>query len=75
MAIACDMSCKRYANVRTNADHIRQMGNNELALFFWAYVDGKGNSLEQWREWLKQDVCEKAFNKLTELTTNREEGE
>lgn len=33
MAIACDMSCKRYAKTITNADCIRAMTDEELAEF------------------------------------------
>ena len=33
MAIVCDMSCKRYAKPITNADRIRAMTGEELALW------------------------------------------
>ena len=43
---------------KTNADHIRAMTDEELVFFFWGTVDGSGKTVEQWREWLKQEAKE-----------------
>lgn len=40
---------------QTNADRIRNMTDEELVFFFWGTVDGSGKTVEQWREWLKQE--------------------
>ena len=40
----------------TNADRIRAMTDEELVFFFWGTVDGSGKTVEQWREWLKQEA-------------------
>ena len=42
----------------TNADRIRAMTDEELVFFFWGTVDGSGKTVEQWREWLKQERVE-----------------
>lgn len=42
----------------TNGDKIRAMDDEELIFFFWSYVDGSGKTVEQWREWLKQEAEE-----------------
>lgn len=42
--------------IKTNADRIRAMTDEELVFFFWGTVDGSGKTVEQWREWLKQEV-------------------
>ena len=61
MAIACDMSCKRYAKPITNADKIRQMTDEELAEWivndliepgYYSYEQG----YELWLDWLKQEA-------------------
>ena len=43
---------------QTNADRIRSMTDEELLFFFWGTVDGSGKTVEQWREWLKQEATE-----------------
>ena len=48
------MNCEWYV-VKTNADRIRAMTNDELVFFFWGTVDGSGKTVEQWRKWLKQE--------------------
>ena len=40
----------------TNVDRIRSMTDEELVKFFWSFVDGSGKTVEQWREWMKQEV-------------------
>ena len=51
--------CKDYDKWQTtkptNADRIRAMTDEELVFFFWGTVDGSGKTVEQWREWLKQE--------------------
>lgn len=39
MAIACDMSCKRYAKPVTNADRVRSMTDEELAELIGDNID------------------------------------
>lgn len=40
----------------TKADQVRNMTDEELVFFFWGTVDGSGKTVEQWREWLKQEA-------------------
>ena len=42
----------------TNADRIRAMTDEELVFFLWWFADGSGKTVEQWREWLKQECDE-----------------
>ena len=50
------MMHKLYPDAKpTNADRIRAMTDEELVFFFWGSVDGSGKTVEQWREWLKQE--------------------
>lgn len=41
---------------QTNADRIRNMSDEELMLWLYAYADGSGKTREQWIEWLKKEV-------------------
>lgn len=45
----------QYFRIKTNADRIRSMTDEELVFFLWWFVDGSGKTKEQWREWLKQE--------------------
>lgn len=73
MAIACDMSCKRYAKPITNADRIRAMTDEELAEFIEYLTSGcdymspkcyasefctYGVCHRAWLDWLKQSAEE-----------------
>ena len=42
----------------SNADRIRAMSDEELAILFAWGVDGSGKTREQWLEWLKEEVSE-----------------
>lgn len=42
--------------IKTNADRIRSMTDDELVEFLYWDADGSGKSQEQWLRWLKEEV-------------------
>lgn len=46
------------ANPKTNADRIRSMSDEELAVWLYWKADGSGKTKEQWLDWLREEAKE-----------------
>lgn len=42
----------------TNADRIRSMSDEELAVWLYWKADGSGKTKEQWLEWLREETSD-----------------
>ena len=52
-----ERDCHWFAQ-KTNADRLRDMSDEKLANWLWAYADGSGKTPPQWLDWLKQEATD-----------------